>query len=263
MGDHEHRGCAGGGREEPVPHLVLGVDVERAREVVDHEQLGPAHEGPGGRGALDLAARQPHALRSDDGVEAVGHLGEVLVEAGAVERLDEVVVVEAQQDRVGHALAEQPRHLRQVGGPRRHEERRPVVDRPAVPPDRAGVGIDQPEQRAQQGGLARADGPGHHRERAALEVEVDRCEAAAGEGDGEAFDVEALQPEVVAAAAGRDEGVRLELAGAVAEVGREGLGVAASGRGRAAARPAGPPTRRPGAGRRRAAPPSGGGRPAP
>jgi hypothetical protein len=50
----------------------------------------------------------------------------------------------------------------------------------AVPADLACVQRQQPEQRAQQRSLAAADSPGDHRERAALDPQVDTGDATAG-----------------------------------------------------------------------------------
>ena len=52
---HEHRGDSGIG-EEALPQAGLGLDVECARQIIDHEQLGPADERSGSRRPLDLTA---------------------------------------------------------------------------------------------------------------------------------------------------------------------------------------------------------------
>jgi hypothetical protein len=67
------------------------VDVEGARQVVDHQQLWGADEGAGGAGALDLTARQAQAARPDHRARAVGHAGQVLVQACQPQRALEPV----------------------------------------------------------------------------------------------------------------------------------------------------------------------------
>ena len=68
--------------EHALPQQRLGFDVERARQVVAHEQLGAADEHARRRRPLDLAARQTQAARPDRRGETVGHLGQVVVEHG-------------------------------------------------------------------------------------------------------------------------------------------------------------------------------------
>ena len=137
--------------KQAVPEAGLGLDVERARQVVDHEQFGAPDERPGGRGALHLATGQPDARGSDPGAAAVGHLGEVLVEAGQGQRPVEAGVGQAERDRVDQRLGEQAGHLGTYAARARHEPRRRFVDGGAtfqriVPP----LGRNEPEQRSEQ-----------------------------------------------------------------------------------------------------------------
>ena len=69
-----------------VPQLQLGLDVERARQVVEHDQLGRVHECACRGHPLALPARQPQAARADQRGGAVGHLVDVGADRGELER---------------------------------------------------------------------------------------------------------------------------------------------------------------------------------
>ena len=69
---HGEDGEAGGG--EVVPQLQLGLDVDRARQVVEHDELRGVDEGPSRGQALALAAGQAQAARADQRALAVGHV---------------------------------------------------------------------------------------------------------------------------------------------------------------------------------------------
>ena len=58
-------------RRGRVPELQLGLDVERARQVVDDQQLRLAHQHPRGGRPLELPARELDAARPDQRVEPV------------------------------------------------------------------------------------------------------------------------------------------------------------------------------------------------
>ena len=128
-------------------------------------------------GACDERARRrqplPLAARTDAGpaarstCRALGHLGDVGLDRpptpGRASSCSSVIGPSA--DVVAHRVGDQLGHLREEGRVRRHEERRPVVDRGAVPATSpVDVGLPrQPEQRPQQGALAGADRPGDRR----------------------------------------------------------------------------------------------------
>jgi hypothetical protein len=126
----------------------------------------------------------------------------------------------AEQDRVGERLAEQPRHLREIRGPGRHEHAGRVGHRGAVPPDRAGVGADQAQQGPQQGRLARPDRAGDHDQFAAADHQVDAGHAAPRHGvaHGDPLEPDLLQ--AVARVAGPAR--RGKRGRAVAQPGRRG-----------------------------------------
>ena len=77
MRDDQAGDLGGALAEQPLPELRLGLDVERARQIVEDEHLGRAREHPRRGGALDLAAGEADAARADDGVEPVGEAGQV------------------------------------------------------------------------------------------------------------------------------------------------------------------------------------------
>jgi hypothetical protein len=110
--------------EQPVPQRALGVGVQRAGQVVEDEQLRPP-EGPRGRGALELAAGQPHPARPDRVVSSPSAIvGDIVVEHGGPQRRGERVLVHVEPQ--GEVVAQLPvnsRHLRHVGAPRRDHVR--------------------------------------------------------------------------------------------------------------------------------------------
>ena len=63
--------------EQAIPQDPLGLDVECAGEVVEHHHLGVAHEHPGRRRALHLAAGEADAQGPDHRVESLGHVVEI------------------------------------------------------------------------------------------------------------------------------------------------------------------------------------------
>ena len=80
---------------------------------------------------------------------------------------------EAEEDVLAERVAEEPRHLRDIRGPRRHEERRRIGDEAAVPADVPGLAREEAKEHAQERRLPRADAAGHHREGPALDRERD------------------------------------------------------------------------------------------
>ena len=65
---------------------AFGLRVERRRQVVEHEQLGPREEHARRGGALDLSAGQLHAARADERVEPALERRDVRIEHGRVDR---------------------------------------------------------------------------------------------------------------------------------------------------------------------------------
>ena len=161
--------------EHALPQLALGLHVQRGREVVQHQQLGLAHEHARRGRALALPARDLHALRADQRLQAVIQVGQILLHHRQPHRAVQVNFVfrQAHQDVVFERLAEQQRDLRGIRAARRDEKCRRVFHKLPVPADFAGLFGQQAQQRAQQGGLARADPPGDDRERSAFERQVD------------------------------------------------------------------------------------------
>ena len=105
--------------EEPGPKGPLGLDVERRREIIEHEQVGAAQQGAGRGGALDLAAGEADTERAHLGVEAVGHVSDVVVEHRGAESGGDlrVVVLQPEIQVVAQGHGEEARHLGRVGGP--------------------------------------------------------------------------------------------------------------------------------------------------
>ena len=173
MGDRQDGRASGRRIEQPLPEHTFGLDVEGARKVVDHEQLGLADERPSRRGALHLPAREAHALRADERVEPTLEHRHVLFEDRCPDRPCDALVVRrrAEEDVLAERAAEQARELRDVRAARGHEEGLRVVHSCVVPADLSRVRRHEAEQRAEQRRLPRPDASGDHRERAALERE--------------------------------------------------------------------------------------------
>src|SRR5687768_13973985 len=78
VGPLERRSRVGDGQhgapavpEDALPERGLGVDVERAGEVVAHEELRRPQEHAGCSRALDLTAREPDAAGPDGSVDTL------------------------------------------------------------------------------------------------------------------------------------------------------------------------------------------------
>src|SRR6478735_88095 len=148
------------------------VDVARAHRVearvrlVDEQDLGVEHEGPGEPGALAHAARdltgelalgageadEVHLLGDDAPDLRLGLLrvlaqreGDVVVER---HRAEEGTVLEEDAEELAHLVEVGLAQARQVT---------------AVDDDRPGVGLEQPDERLEEDGLAGARGPEHDR----------------------------------------------------------------------------------------------------
>ena len=164
---------------QTLPERGFRLHVERAREIIDDEQLRPPHERAGGGRALDLTAGEPHTARADQRVESVREAGDILLEHRGAHRAAHRCFdrAETEQDVRLQRIAEEARDLRHVRAPRRDEEGRGVFDLLAVPADLAGVARQQAEQDAEQRRLARADAPGDDRELAAPQRQRDVLDA--------------------------------------------------------------------------------------
>jgi len=76
--DHQ-AGRASGAGKDPLPERALCLYVERAGEVVKDQQFRLAHKHTRRGGALKLSARDHDALGADHRVQAVFHIGQVLL----------------------------------------------------------------------------------------------------------------------------------------------------------------------------------------
>ena len=135
------------GRTRRSQSSALGLDVQRAGQVVHDQQLGVAHEHARRRGALDLPARQLHAARPDARVagpsSSVGMSRSSTAASTAAGQIRPSPSGRPSRMLSLQRLAEQARHLGRVGAARRHEEGGRVGHRRAVPADRARVARQQ------------------------------------------------------------------------------------------------------------------------
>ena len=178
MRDGHHRHLRGAG-EQVAPQQGLGLHVQGARQIVHHQQLGVAHEHARRRDALRLAARHAHPARPHDGVQAPLQGGQVGFQHGGAHRRRQVDLVARQTEQhvVAQRRAQQRRHLRRVGHPRRHQGGGRRVHRAPVPQHPAGIGVQQPQQHAQQRRLAGADASHHGHALPAPHLQVDAAQA--------------------------------------------------------------------------------------
>ena len=150
-----------------------------ARQVVEDDQLGAVHQRPRRGQPLALPARQAQAARADQGVGAVGHLVDVVATAASSRARREL-----RRRRSGRA-----RRCRRTeseiscgtwgrnaafGGTRNAPRSASSAPFQRTSPVTVGL-TGQPEHRAQQRRLARADGAGDHGEAAASDAELTSC----------------------------------------------------------------------------------------
>ena len=97
--------------EQAIPEHPLGIDIERAGEIVEHVHLGRTHEHPGRRAPLDLPAGELHAPHPNHRLQPVLQGADVLFHHRRVQGGVEVdrILRQPEQDVVAQRLAEQPR----------------------------------------------------------------------------------------------------------------------------------------------------------
>ena len=110
--------------EYSLPELLLGLDIQRAGEIIEYDEFGFSDEHARRCCALRLPTRKFHAACADHGFEVVVHLFEVMIHDGEFCRSVDFIVaaVETEQDVVSQSVAEQARHLCGVGTSRRDEK---------------------------------------------------------------------------------------------------------------------------------------------
>ena len=82
----------------PGPQQLLGLDIQRARQIVEHQQLRPAHEHARGGGALHLPAAEAHPALADHRVQPLRGLAhDVVPVPETIEELSPLVNVVARQ----------------------------------------------------------------------------------------------------------------------------------------------------------------------
>ncbi|GJC95043.1 hypothetical protein ColKHC_03869 [Colletotrichum higginsianum] len=161
MGDG-NGGAALGGLVEGGLDDVLRLGIEGRRGLVQQQDLGVADEGAGDGDALLLAAGEQGALASDDGVEALGHRHDEVVDVGlAAGELDGLVrdlAVGAEDDVLPDGALVERGLLADEG-----DEGAVLVDVEgadllAVDEDGAGEGVVEALEEGDGGGLAAAGG---------------------------------------------------------------------------------------------------------
>src|SRR6476469_5922095 len=165
--DEERRVDLGVEVDEELVDVAGAHRVEAGVRLVDEEDLGVEHEGPGQPCALahatgDLARELALGAGETDEVHLLGDdpldLGLGLLRVLSQREGD--VVVEGHRPEEGAVLEEDPEQLAYLVevGLAQARQVAPVDD------DRAGVRLEQPDERLEEDGLARARGPEHDRD---------------------------------------------------------------------------------------------------
>ena len=71
--------------EEPIPERLLGLDVERARQIVEDQQLRVPDKHACRRRAMGLPTREAHASRADARLEPQRHACQIVLQDGEME----------------------------------------------------------------------------------------------------------------------------------------------------------------------------------
>ena len=187
---HQHEGAIPRHPAERLEHRRLRLRVQRRGGLVQDEDGGAAHQGPGERDPLALAAREPRAPLADGRVVALGQAPQCLVDAGVPRgRLDLLV---------GRARPTEPdvladRQVEQIALLVHHADLAPerrlrrAAEVRAVERHRARARVVEPQQQAEHGRLpaaARSDdghgAPGGNRH---ADVPEDRARSVVPEAD--------------------------------------------------------------------------------
>ena len=110
--------------EYSLPKLLLGLDIQRAGEIIEDDEFGFTDEHARRCGSLRLSTRKFHAACADQRFEVVIHLFQVTIHDGEFCRFVDFIVgaVETEQDVVSQSVAKQARHLCRVSTSRRDEK---------------------------------------------------------------------------------------------------------------------------------------------
>ncbi len=161
VSDHDRRAALG----QPLERLAdgaLGLHVERARGLVEHEHRRVAQDGAGDRDPLALAAGEAEAALADDGVVALGQRRDRVVDLGGARRLLDLLVGRI-RPREAQVLAH--RGVEEVGLLRDDADRVGQRAEPqlaqvgAVEPHGAALGVVQAGGEVAERRLARAVSP--------------------------------------------------------------------------------------------------------
>src|SRR5690242_5421333 len=183
-------GAAPGQVVERLLDRALGLGVQGAGRLVQHEHARVAQQGPGDGDALLLAAGEPVPAGADHGVVAVGQPGDQVVDLGGARRGLDLGV-----GGPGPGVAEVLPHrgVQQVGLLADHAHDRGQVGQPdvadvdAVDADAAAAGVVEPGGQRGEGGLARSGLADQGQRAAGRDVQVDPGDGGpAGAGIGEA-----------------------------------------------------------------------------
>ena len=173
MGDYE-TGCVAV-LEYSLPELLLGFDIQRAGEIIEHNEFWFSDEHARRCCALRLPTRKFYAACANHRFEVVIHLFQVMVHDGKFCRFVDFIVgaIETEQNVVSQSVAKQARHLCGVGTSRWDEEVSRRGKYIFVPAYLAGFKRKQSEQGTQECCLARTDATCDHCQSVAFQVDVD------------------------------------------------------------------------------------------
>jgi len=142
---------------EVVEDFVFSVSVNAGEGVVEDEDAGAADEGAGDGGALLLASGEGDAALADDGFVFLGELFDVAGDVSGFGGPTDVViggVLHAECNVLADGLAEEECFLGDEADVAAQVGERVFADGFAVDEDRAGGGVVDAGDEANQGGLA-------------------------------------------------------------------------------------------------------------
>src|SRR6185503_17407638 len=124
--------------EDAVPELTLRFNIQRAREIIEDEQLRFANEHARRGGALHLSAREFDSARADHRFEIVIEFLEIAIHDSQPGCAVNVIIcaVQTEQNIIAQSIAKQTGHLRCVGTTWRHKEVTGGSDEISIPEDR-------------------------------------------------------------------------------------------------------------------------------
>ena len=146
-------------------HRFAGDRIERAEGLVQQEDMGPRRQRAGQRHALALAAGKALRTAFAEGAGIQLHQGQKLLDPGLDSGLVPAQQTGGNGDILGHRhMGKKTSFLKDIADTSAQLDGVGFGHVPALDPDGAAIGFDQPVDHVQGGGLARTGGPDQHQE---------------------------------------------------------------------------------------------------